>query len=98
MSFVATILALFAAVGIRRAWFVDFEFRSLPGERPDPICMVAHELGTETTIRWWQDDLRRAKGPPYGTDPGSVVVPYYGSAELGCHLALGWPLPANVLD
>ena len=25
-------------------------------------------------------------------------MPYYGSAELGCHLALGWPLPANVLD
>jgi DNA polymerase I len=98
MSFVATILAPFAAVGIRRVWFVDFEFRSLPGERPDPICMVAHELGTETTIRWWQDDLRRAKDPPYGTDPGSVMVPYYAPAEIGCHLALGWPVPSNVLD
>src|SRR5262249_25375326 len=23
---------------------------------------------------------------------------YYASAELGCHLALGWPLPVRVLD
>jgi hypothetical protein len=25
-------------------------------------------------------------------------VAYYASAELGCHLALGWPVPATVLD
>jgi DNA polymerase I len=87
-----------AAIGIAKVWLVDFEFRSLPGERPDPICMVAHELNTETTVRWWQDDLRGAAGPPYGTDAGSVMVAYYASAEIGCHLALGWPLPANVLD
>src|SRR5262249_24315745 len=23
---------------------------------------------------------------------------YYASAELGCHLALGWPTPARILD
>ena len=23
---------------------------------------------------------------------------YYASAEIGCHLALGWPIPTNVLD
>jgi hypothetical protein len=26
------------------------------------------------------------------------MVAYYGSAEIGCHLALGWPVPANILD
>ncbi len=26
------------------------------------------------------------------------MVAYYATAELGCHLALDWPLPANVLD
>ena len=25
-------------------WLCDFEFISNPGERPVPICMVAHEL------------------------------------------------------
>ena len=23
---------------------------------------------------------------------------YYASAEMGCHLALGWKLPVNILD
>jgi DNA polymerase I len=25
-------------------------------------------------------------------------VAYYASAELGCHLALGWPMPCRILD
>src|SRR5262249_51409183 len=25
-------------------------------------------------------------------------VAYYASAELGCHLALNWPMPARILD
>jgi len=25
-------------------WVVDFEFRAAPGERPDPVCLVAYEL------------------------------------------------------
>ena len=27
-----------------------------------------------------------------------LFVAYYASAELGCHLSLGWPMPARVLD
>lgn len=27
-----------------------------------------------------------------------LLVAYYASAEMGCHLALGWPMPVNVLD
>ena len=27
-----------------------------------------------------------------------MFVAYYASAELGCHLALGWPMPARILD
>jgi hypothetical protein len=27
-----------------------------------------------------------------------VFVAYYASAELGCHLALGWPMPTRILD
>jgi hypothetical protein len=36
--------------------------------------------------------------PPYPIGPDSLFVAYLASAELGCHLALGWPLPARVLD
>ena len=36
--------------------------------------------------------------PPYPIGPDALFVAYFASAELGCHLALGWPLPARVLD
>ena len=32
------------------------------------------------------------------TSPGSLAVSYFASAELGCLLQLGWPLPARILD
>lgn len=79
-------------------WFVDFEFSAPPGDRPDPVCAVAHELKTGTKLRLFQDELRMLKHPPYGIGKRSLVVAYYASAELTCHLALGWELPENVLD
>ncbi len=82
----------------REVWFVDFEFSAPPGERPDPICLVAREWSSGRTLRIWQDTLKKLKGPPYPIGDDSLFVAYYASAELGCHLALGWPLPANVLD
>ena len=36
--------------------------------------------------------------PPFPTGPDALFVAYYASAELGCFRALGWPMPANVLD
>jgi hypothetical protein len=36
--------------------------------------------------------------PPYSIGPDVLFVAYLASAELSCHLALGWPLPARVLD
>lgn len=79
-------------------WGVDFEFSAPPGERPVPICMVARELRTGRTIRVWQDELRRMSRPPYPTGPDALFVAFYASAELGCHIALNWPMPARILD
>jgi len=79
-------------------WLVDFEFSALPGERPHPICLVAREWSSGRTLRIWQDKLKRLKEPPYPIGDDCLFVAYYASAELGCHLALEWPLPANVLD
>ena len=78
-------------------WVVDFEFRAAPGERPDPVCLVAHELRSGRTLRVWQDELKGASCP-YSTGADSVLIAYYASAELGCHLALDWPMPANIID
>jgi hypothetical protein len=79
-------------------WFVDFEFEAKDGERPRPICMVARELFSGKVIRLFQDELWSCAGPPYGVGKESLVVAYFASAELGCHLPLNWPLPENVLD
>ena len=81
-----------------KTWAVDFEFISKNGEKPVPVCLVAHELLSGQQFRIWQDDLCKMSVPPYEIDDGSLFVAYYGSAELGCHLSLGWPLPSNVLD
>ena len=82
----------------REVALADFEFHAPPGERPTPVCLVAHELGSGRTYRLWQDDLQRLPEPPYPVGADCLFVAYYASAEFSCHLALGWPLPANALD
>jgi hypothetical protein len=84
--------------GFNEAWAVDFEYTAPLGERPMPICLVARELFTGRTIRLWEDELRGRAVPPYPIRPDVLVIAYYASAEIGCHLALGWPVPARVLD
>jgi hypothetical protein len=75
---------------------VDFEFIATTGERPVPVCMVAHELRSGQRWRRWQDQL--GPTPPYPTGPDVLVVAYYASAELGCYRLLGWPMPTCILD
>jgi DNA polymerase-1 len=82
----------------REVWLVDTEFSAPPGERPTPVCLVAREFRSGRTLRLWQDDLRGRRMPPYPIGSDTLFVAYFASAELGCHLALGWPLPARVLD
>ena len=82
----------------REVVVVDFEFAVGLGERPDPICLVARSLVSGITHRLWQDELVRRTEPPYPSDDDTLVVAYYASAEIGCHLALRWPVPACVLD
>jgi DNA polymerase I len=80
----------------REIWLVDFEFGASPGERPVPVCVCALELRSGRLIRQWQDEM--GPTPPYSVGPGSLFIAYYASAELGCHLALGWQQPARILD
>jgi hypothetical protein len=80
----------------REIWLVDFEFHAPPGHRPEPLCLVAWELRTGRRLTLWRDQL--GDRPPFDTGRDSLIVAYYASAECGCFLALGWELPANVLD
>jgi DNA polymerase family A len=74
----------------------DFEFAVTPGNRPVPICLVAHELEGGRRFRVWQDQFGPA--PPYATGPDVLFVAFYASAELGCYRVLGWPMPERILD
>lgn len=84
--------------GYAEVWAADFEFAAAPGEIPQVICLVAWELRSGRKRRIWQDELRAMRQPPYPTDASTLFVAYYSSAEMGCHLALGWALPERVLD
>jgi DNA polymerase I len=77
-------------------WLHDFEFVAQPGEHPDVVCLVARELRSGQTLRLWRDEL--GARPPYRTDRGVLFINFVANAECACHLALGWPLPARVLD
>jgi hypothetical protein len=76
---------------------VDFEFTAPNGCRPTPLCLVAREFRSGRVVRLWlAGDTPRL--PPHSTGPDSLFVAYYASAELGCHLALDWPVPERILD
>jgi len=77
-------------------WAVDFEFTAHAGERQIPVCMVARELRSDRTVRLWQDQF--GSTPPFPTGADALFVAYYASAELGCFRALGWAMPARILD
>jgi DNA polymerase family A len=82
--------------GFREIVLVDFEFEIGQGERPVPVCLVAHELCSGRKFRIFQDQFGAA--PPYAAGPDVLFVAYYASAELGCYRVLGWPMPERILD
>ena len=59
--------------------------------------MVAREYYSGQLQRLWLDGVAKLACPlPIGEN--SLYVAYYDSAEMGCHLALGWDLPHSLLD
>lgn len=81
----------------RAIWCVDFEFVAPKGGLPTPLCVVARDLQSGRLVRQWLDVDN--PGPcPYGTGADELFVAYYASAEIGCHLALGWPVPVRIVD
>ena len=77
----------------------DFEFISVPGERPDVVCGAFLDLHAAQATLLWRDQLDQLGGrPPYPDGPDTLVVSFVFNAEGACHLALGWPLPKNILD
>lgn len=78
----------------------DFEFEfgghNAVGERPRPVCMVAKELRSGKIWRLFRGEF--GSEPPFPVGPETLFIAFYSSADLGCFIALNWPLPAAVLD
>jgi hypothetical protein len=48
-------------------------------------------------LRFWRDELLSMRRSPFDVEK-DIFVGFYASAEIGCFLQLGWPLPLNVVD
>ena len=60
--------------------------------------MCYREVISGAEVKLHGDDMRNLKRSPIPTNPEHLFVPYYGSAELGCYLALGWDFPEAIFD
>lgn len=77
---------------------IDFEFVAQPGEVPVLVSMVAKSVRSGSVVRASQSDLEGMTEPPFPIDENTLYVAYFASAEVGCHLALGWPVPKRIFD
>lgn len=83
----------------REVWFLDYEFRfNGDGGNPVPICLVAREMRSNELHKVWLNEQKPLTKLPYAIDKDALVIAYYSTAEMLCHLALGFELPINILD
>src|ERR1039458_10018799 len=79
----------------KQIWLWDFEYKAAAGENPIPHCVVAREINSGVTISCWcEKDITC----PFPTGDEVLFVSYNATAEISCHLVLGWPVPINILD
>lgn len=92
---VATALARFPEV-----WAMDFEFVARDGELPVPLCVTAFELHSGRRASAWVEPEpdQPLPNPAFAFAPGAALLAFFASAELGCMLSLGWPMPDYILD
>ena len=82
--------------GFDRVVAVDTEFTPVAGGHVIPVCYVAHELRSGQRVRLWHTEL--GPRPPFPTDARTLYVAHSAQAEIGFHLACGWPAPERVFD
>ena len=82
----------------KEIWAVDFEFHQggVEGNQQVPVCLVAKELITGQYVKQWQDEF--TDHPPYTINENALIIAYFASAEIHCHLSLNWPIPKNLID
>jgi hypothetical protein len=81
-------------VQYRSVWVIDTEFQQPDGEPNTPVCLCAEELHSGRRLELFFD---RPHSSPFELK-GSLFVCYSAAAEWKTLIALGWELPANVLE
>jgi DNA polymerase-1 len=89
-------LSKLLALPFDELWAEDFEWVPKLGERPDVVCYGARELRSGRTLRLWRDQLNATS--PNLTDSRALFLSFVFNAEGVCRLALGWSLPAKIID
>jgi DNA polymerase-1 len=88
------------ALPYERILFIDFEYEDggVAGNNPRVVCLVVRDFKTGAVKRYWRDALFEMIVAPFDIGPKTLVVAYFASAEMQCFMALGWPMPENLLD
>ena len=84
----------------RETWVVDTEYHSNQqnGNEISPVCLVAKEIRSGKVFKLWRDQLLNRNHPPFPIDKTSLIVTFFGSAEMQFFKVLGWRQPINHLD
>lgn len=77
-------------------WIVVAAVRAQPGERTEPRTIVAMNFDTKHVIE--NSHRNGFVEHPYTLGADCLLVTTNGPELVGCHLALGWPVPARLLD
>jgi DNA polymerase I len=80
----------------KELWVIDYEFLGGYGNPQQPICYVAKNIGTEEIIPHWINGTETS--PDYPVNDSSLIIAYYASAEMGCHIPLKFNFPIYLLD
>jgi hypothetical protein len=80
----------------RHVWLVWFQYQQLPGAQPVSVCCAALELRTGRLVRQWLWGDKASV--PYKGGRDALFISFDVPAQLACHPALGWAMPAHVLD
>ena len=88
------------ALPYERILSIDFEYEDggVAGNVPRPVCFVVRDFKTGSLKRYWRDELLSMTVAPFDIGSETLVVAYFAPAEIQCFMALGWPMPENLLD
>ena len=94
-----------SAASVKLCFIISARFGSWTSSSP------GRRASSHTRSAWWlanievarpsgfrDDELIQLRTPPFRGGAGALYIAYYASAEIGCHLALDWPVPQRILD